>query len=116
VKSVLLALAVLALSGPLFIAGADSAVLDIHDPAVIDKGNTLFNRRCAGRCHGRDGTEGVDAPILTGKDYLTFDFVYATLVTGRPNTAMPSWKDRLSDEDLRVVAAFVASLGDAARR
>ena len=89
---------------------------DRKDPAVIEKGNALFNLRCAGRCHGRDGLEGFDAPILAGKDYLTFEFVIATLIGGRPNTAMPSWKDRLTDEELRTVAAYVATLGDAARR
>jgi len=89
---------------------------DIKDPVVTERGHALFNQRCAGRCHGLDGLEGFDAPILAGKDYLTFEFVIATLTGGRPNTAMPSWKDRLTDEELRSVAAFVATLGDAARK
>ena len=94
--------------------GADPP-FDLKDPTFIAKGQDLFNGRCAGRCHGRDGGEGMEAPTLTGKTHLTAWFVYNTLVTGRPGTAMPSWADRFSNEELWQMTAFVASLGDQAR-
>jgi mono/diheme cytochrome c family protein len=88
---------------------------DLKDPTVIAQGQTLFNQRCAGRCHGVDGADGFDGPILRGRTYLDPAFVFATLMTGRPGSAMPPWNGRLSDDDLWKVIAFVASLGDQAR-
>ncbi len=89
--------------------------LDLRAPAVIDAGRVLFNRRCAGRCHGQDGLEGFDGPILSGKAYLNPPYVLGTLVTGRRGTAMPSWKGRLPDDQLWKIIAFVSSLGAQAR-
>jgi len=40
---------------------------DLTDPTFIARGRAMFNERCAGRCHGPDGREGMEAPILTGK-------------------------------------------------
>ena len=75
----------------------------------------LFNRRCAGECHGVDGQEGFEGPTLLGKAYIDPTYVFVTLITGRPGSAMPSWKGRLSDDELWKVIAFVSSLGDQAR-
>lgn len=88
---------------------------DLKDPAIITAGRTLFNQRCAGRCHGLDGLDGFDGPILIGKPYLDRTYVRATLVTGKPGSAMPSWNGRLTDDEFWQVIAFVASLGDQAR-
>ena len=88
---------------------------DLKAPAIIAEGQALFNRRCAGRCHGLDGLEGFEGPILFGKAYLAPPYVFGTLITGRRGSAMPSWKDRLPDDDLWKIIAFVSSLGDRAR-
>ena len=88
---------------------------DLKVPAIVAEGRALFNRRCAGRCHGLDGFEGFDGPILFGRTYLEPTYVWATLSTGRPGSAMPSWKGRLSDDELWKIVAFVSSLGDQAR-
>jgi mono/diheme cytochrome c family protein len=89
---------------------------NLKSPAMIAEGRAFFNRRCAGRCHGVDGQEGEqNGSILVGKAYLDPVFVYVTLITGRPGSAMPSWKDRLSDDELWKVIAFMSSLGDQAR-
>ena len=85
-------------------------------PEMIASGRAFFNQRCAGRCHGVDGQEGEQHnSILVGKAYLDTTYVYVTLITGRPGSAMPSWKDRLSDDELWKVIAFTSSLGDQAR-
>ena len=94
--------------------GADPP-FDLTAPTFIAQGQALFNGRCAGRCHGLNGAEGMEAPNLTGKTHLTAWFVYDTLITGRPGTAMPSWVDRFSNEELWQLTAFVVSLGDRAR-
>lgn len=88
---------------------------DLRAPAVIAEGKVLFNRWCAGRCHGLDGLEGFDGPILIGKAYLSPPYVRGTLVTGRPGNAMPSWNGRLPDDELWKIIAFLSFLGDQAR-
>lgn len=88
---------------------------NLKSPAMIAEGRAFFNRRCAGQCHGVDGQEAFDGSILVGKVYLDPTFVYVTLITGRPGSAMPSWKGRLTDDELWKVIAFVSSLGDQAR-
>lgn len=89
---------------------------NLKSPAMIAEGRAFFNLRCAGRCHGVDGQEGeFDASTLVGKAYLDLTYVYVTLLTGRPGSAMPSWKGRLSDDELWKVIAFMSSLGDQAR-
>ena len=88
---------------------------DLKAPALIAEGRELYNRRCAGQCHGRDGQEGFQGPSLFGKGYVDPRFVYVTLITGRPGSAMPSWKGRLSDDEMWKIIAFVSSLGDQAR-
>ncbi|MBI4246739.1 MAG: cytochrome c [Candidatus Rokubacteria bacterium] len=88
---------------------------DLKTSEVVAAGQTLFNLRCAGRCHGVDGQEGFDAPILTGRSYLTPSYALAILLAGRPGTAMPGWQGRLSDGDLWKIIAFLSSLGDRAR-
>lgn len=110
-------LALLLLLAPATLPWADDFTppFDLKDPTVIERGNKLFNRRCAGRCHGVDGLEGFDAPILAGKGYLTSGFVFATMWAGRPGTAMPPWRGRLSRDEMWEVTAFVARLGDVAR-
>ena len=88
---------------------------NLRSPDMIAEGRAFFNLRCAGRCHGVDGQEAFDGSILVGKAYLDPIFVFVTLITGRPGSAMPSWKDRLSDDELWRVIAFLSSLGDQAR-
>ena len=89
---------------------------DLKSPAMIAAGRVVFNQRCDGRCHGVDGREGeADGSILSGKAYLEPPYLFAILISGRPGSAMPSWKGRLSDDELWKVIAFVSSLGDQAR-
>ena len=89
---------------------------NLKAPAMIAEGREFFNRRCAGRCHGVDGQEGEqDGSILVGKAYLDPPYVFAVLMSGRPGSPMPSWKGRLSDDELWQIIAFMSSLGDQAR-
>ena len=88
---------------------------NLKSPAMIAEGRAFYNRSCAGQCHGADGQEGFEGPSLAGKSYLDPTYVYVTLITGRPGSAMPSWKGRLTDDELWKVISFVSSLGDEAR-
>lgn len=87
---------------------------DLKSPAIIAAGQRLYNRSCAGQCHGRDGQDGFNAPTLFGKAYLNPPYVFVTLMTGRRGSAMPPWTGRLPDDELWKIIAFVSSLGDQA--
>jgi mono/diheme cytochrome c family protein len=77
---------------------------------VIAAGETLFNRSCAGKCHGLDAFAGEDAPSLRERSYLTPVVAYIMITWGRPMSSMTAWKDRLPDEDIWRLAAYVSSL------
>lgn len=83
---------------------------DLKQAAVIASGEALFNRRCAGKCHGLDAYAGEDAPSLHERSHLTPMIAYVMINYGRPGTAMPSWKERLPDEDIWRLVAYVVSL------
>jgi mono/diheme cytochrome c family protein len=86
------------------------APFDLSRASVIAAGEALFNRRCAGKCHGLDAFAGEDAPSLRARSHLTPPVAYVMITYGRPGTAMPAWKERLSDEDIWRLVAYVVSL------
>ena len=83
---------------------------DLSRASVIAAGETLFNYRCAGKCHGLDAFAGEDAPSLRARSHLTPPIAYVMISYGRPGTAMPAWQERLSDEDIWRLVAYVVSL------
>ena len=109
-RAVLLALGLSALAGWPSVAKAQSPPFDLNQATVIAAGESLFNRRCAGKCHGLDAFAGEDAPSLRERSHLTPLIAYVMIAYGRPATAMPPWKERLSDEDIWRLVAYVVSL------
>lgn len=81
---------------------------------MVAAGETVFVDNCAA-CHGEDGggdrAQGApnlaDAIWLYGGDY---DTLMETVTYSRAG-AMPAWKDRLSEAEIRAVAAYVHQLG-----
>jgi putative heme-binding domain-containing protein len=72
-------------------------------------GEEIFAQNCAvGYCHGAAGAAG-RGPRLRGR---SFDEGYVRRVVrdGIPRSAMPAWKDRLSETDLAAVVRYVLSL------
>ena len=92
------------------VAQTSGPPFDLTQPAVIAAGEAMFNRRCAGKCHGLDAFAGEDAPSLHGRSHLTPPIAYVMINYGKPGTAMPPWKERLSDEDIWRIVAYVVSL------
>ncbi|KFE33704.1 cytochrome-c oxidase, cbb3-type subunit III [Thioclava atlantica] len=85
-----------------------------HDAQLADAGATVFADNCAA-CHGDDGTgdQMQGAPNLTDAVWLYGGDV-ATLtetVTNARFGVMPNWNTRLSEADIRAVAAYVHGLG-----
>lgn len=84
------------------------------DASMVAAGETVFVDNCAA-CHGEDGggdrAQGApnlaDAIWLYGGDY---DTLMETVTYSRAG-AMPAWKDRLSEAEIRAVAAYVHQLG-----
>ena len=86
------------------------------DPALVTRGERIFAQSCSvGYCHGVAGAAG-RGPRLRGRSFSK-DYLYNVTRDGIPSSAMPAWKGRLKDEDIRAVVEYVASLasaGDAA--
>jgi cytochrome c oxidase cbb3-type subunit 3 len=85
-----------------------------HDAAKAEAGAVVFTDNCAA-CHADDGTGNRDlgAPNLTDAIWL-YGGDAATLtetVTNARFGVMPSWSTRLSEAEIRSVAAYVHSRG-----
>ena len=77
----------------------------------VDYGKIRFESRCAG-CHGIEGDYEIDliGPTLSSPEFLTYasaGFLTKTIVDGRADTAMPSWK-YLRDNELKDIVAYLA--------
>ena len=77
-------------------------------------GASIFKSNCA-MCHGADG-KGIAAmktPDFTDPKVLaslTDQQMLEIITNGKKGTAMPAWRDKLSEEDIRAVQAYVRSL------
>lgn len=85
-----------------------------HDAALASEGATVFADNCVA-CHGEDGKGDrmQGAPNLTDAIWLyggTQAAITETVTNARFGV-MPSWQDRLSEADIRAVAAWVHSRG-----
>lgn len=83
------------------------------DP-LTGEGGTLFDENCAS-CHGADGLGNHDlgAPNLTDAIWLyaSDEASLTRLISQGPFGVMPPWADRLGEEGVRAVAAYVHQLG-----
>jgi len=81
-------------------------------PELIAAGDQLFHIACKA-CHGVDGYGTQMAPSLNNPTFLadTPDAaIYQIINGGVPDTLMPTWGTRLSDEEIRSLVAFIRSL------
>lgn len=81
------------------------------------KGKARFDALCVA-CHGPDarGNPALGAPNLTDTSWLygsDFSHVSESIRNGR-NGVMPAWRSRLSEDQLRMVAAWVLAKGSVA--
>lgn len=90
------------------IAGQD------HDATLAADGAVLFDENCSS-CHGVEGMgdRELGAPNLTDRIWLyggSEDALTYTINNARFGV-MPNWSDRLSEAEVRAVAAYVHQLG-----
>ncbi len=82
------------------------------DPSVIARGERIFAQSCSvGYCHGVAGAAG-RGPRLRGRSFSK-DYLLNVTRDGIPSSAMPAWKGRLKDDEIRAVVEYVASLSSA---
>ncbi|WP_166255453.1 cytochrome-c oxidase, cbb3-type subunit III [Marinobacter salicampi] len=86
-----------------------------RDEAAAEAGEAVFAQGCAG-CHGADatGNQSMGAPNLTDDAWLfgsTYEWIEETVVNGRQNR-MPAQSDRLSEDQIHILAAYVYSLSN----
>jgi cytochrome c oxidase cbb3-type subunit 3 len=80
----------------------------------IEAGREVFLTTCAA-CHGEDarGKRDVGAPNLTDTDWLyggDMQTIVASVHGGRQGH-MPTWDERLTDAEIRMLAVYVHDLG-----
>ena len=85
------------------------------DEEAAAKGEQVFAQACVA-CHGQDGkgNQAMGAPNLTDNTWLygsTYEWIKETVVNGRANQ-MPAQGDRLSDDQIQILAAYVFSLSN----
>jgi cytochrome c oxidase cbb3-type subunit 3 len=84
----------------------------IQDTAAIEAGKAEYIAKCAA-CHGLEGG-GMIGPNLTDNHWKNSDGtlvgIHKTLVVGVPEKGMPAWKGLISDETIKHVTAYVATL------
>lgn len=110
------------------VLGSDQAVSEVAvyvqslsgqrvDPTLAAAGKPRFETICAA-CHGRDGTgmTALGAPNLTDAEWLygsDFDTIRTAIVNGR-NGQMPAHEPIIGADRVRLVAAYVHQLDQAA--
>lgn len=80
--------------------------------AVVARGDQLFAQGCAvGYCHGTAGA-AARSPRLRGRTFEK-DYLVKVIRDGIPNSAMPAWGDRLVDDEIAALVAYIQSLAAA---
>ncbi|MDC0601427.1 c-type cytochrome [Aliiglaciecola sp.] len=76
----------------------------------VQRGESVYQAHCA-TCHGVEG-EGVNAPALANPSALAHnkdEFIRYTIEKGRDGTPMVAFADKLSQQDIDNVTAFIRS-------
>jgi len=89
------------------------------DRSKWERGRIIYEQRCLD-CHGSEGRgDGRNALSLSPRPGNLISAATSAksdqdllkiIANGRPRTAMPAWKDELTDEDQQAVLAYIRSL------
>ncbi len=81
--------------------------------AQVDEGKAIFEENCV-PCHGEDLSGGVGKPLNAGSDAAskTDEELTSIITNGVPGTAMPSWGDKLSSDQISQVLSYIRAVQD----
>ena len=83
------------------------------DPAMIEKGKTVFSNNPCGSCHRNDGAGNTIGPNLTDEYWIhggDVKSIFNTIKNGAVDKGMPAWGKAMSQQDLRDVTFYILSL------
>lgn len=98
-------------AGPTLDTSAAGLLALMQDPAQLEKGKKIFERNCAA-CHTPDGG-GLVGPNLTDDYWIhvrKIDDIPHVVRKGVIEKGMTPWEGILSDDEIALVSAYVASL------
>ncbi|MET0300068.1 MAG: cytochrome c [Flavitalea sp.] len=76
-------------------------------PLLNDKGKSIYMAKCA-PCHGGDGMKGKFGAKNLVKSRLSDEEL--TVIISNGKRFMPSWKKKLSEEEIKDVKAYIVTL------
>lgn len=85
----------------------------INDPAIIEKGKSVFANNPCGSCHRNDGGGNTIGPNLTDEYWIhggDIKNVFNTIKNGAVDKGMPAWGKAMSPQDLRDLTFYIMSL------
>lgn len=92
--------------------GESELVALLQEPAELTSGEEIFKEKCA-LCHGEFG-EGLIGPNLIDNYWLhgkgKISDIATTIRSGIPDKGMAVWKDRIPEENILQIAAYIKSL------
>lgn len=92
--------------------GESELVALLQEPDQLTSGEEIFVDKCA-LCHGEFG-EGLIGPNLIDNYWLhgkgKISDIATTIRSGIPDKGMAAWKDRIPEEDILRIAAYIKSL------
>ncbi len=89
-------------------AGESAPPFDLKDPAVIQEGAAIYNGNCTFYCHGQGGRPKL-GPDLRGRPFDKGG-LFKVLADGQGR--MPGFKNRLTDEQIWKLVAYILSLSN----
>ena len=102
--------------GPSIVATATQHPYDENAYAISNGKRLYVQMNCAG-CHGLAGGGSIGPPLMDDKWIYGSDpsNIFSSIVEGRPN-GMPSWKGKLSNDQIWQLVAYVRDLSGLHRK
>ncbi|MFB3923927.1 MAG: cytochrome c [Terriglobia bacterium] len=93
-----------------------SALAAAPQEATQPSGQSLYRKRCV-MCHG---PEGKGFPAMKSPDFtdpkwqasMKDEQIFDVIKNGKKDTHMPAFKDKLKDDEIKLIVAHIRTLGE----